>query len=135
MGYQNQYIYNYYVQSGIKDSVKIDRGIAPTSVRWIAHSTSPKLILEEGNRIFVLDQFGYVQNELLKPQGANELLGLHNESNDVFTFYDADKGLIYFLNAAGKIIDFTAIDNPESYCVIDSKAYVLHDNNLKILNL
>jgi hypothetical protein len=135
MGYKNQYITNFYLQSGIRDSVKIDRRIAPTAVRWLAYKNEPKLILEEGNRIFILDQFGYVLKELLKPEGADQLIAVHSGLKEIYTFYDATKELIYFLNSTGKMLEYTTIDNQNSYCIHKDKGYVFFKNELKILNL
>ena len=76
MGYNNGFIYNYYILDGQKDSVAVDQTIIPLRTFWEFNNGKPLLIVEETDRLLIVNQFGYVQSEVLKPNQSNQFIGL-----------------------------------------------------------
>jgi hypothetical protein len=104
MGYSNGFILNYYVLDGERDSVKIDQNVAPIAVHWEYNSGDPLLILEEPNRLLIVDQFGYLKSEVLKPSPTNNFVGLVGIKEYGFVFSDSSQNTIYLLNNYGKML-------------------------------
>ncbi|WP_027420916.1 hypothetical protein [Crocinitomix catalasitica] len=133
LGYANQYIYNYYLKTGIVDSIKVDRQLTPIELRWKKINNKPFLLADEPNRIFIIDQFGYIETEILKPQGATKFLDIH--SNQFLVFYDMNKELLYILNRSGKIIAKSTVDSENAFSISENQLYVITNDKLKIINL
>ena len=104
MGYQNGYIYNYYILDGLKDSLEIDQKVNPIKVYWEFNQGKPLLILEETDRLLIVNEFGYVQSEVLKPNQSNQFVGLVGQQEYGFVFADNHQNSIYLLNNFGKMI-------------------------------
>ncbi|MEO9532823.1 MAG: hypothetical protein ABJG68_17515 [Crocinitomicaceae bacterium] len=104
MGYSNGYILNYYVLDGERDSVKIDQNVAPIAVHWEYNTGNPLLIIEESSRLLIVDQFGYVKSEVLKPSQTNNFVGLVGTKEYGFVFSDISENTIYLLNNYGKMM-------------------------------
>jgi len=129
LGYKNQYIYNAYLRDGNKDSVKLDQRVNSVSARWENISGTPLLIIEEPNRIITFNVFGYVENEILKPEGANELLGIHAFNDFNYVFFNNTQNSVYLLNKEGKTIHTITKDaskvygiNSANFCSFDGKS-------------
>ena len=104
MGYENQYIKNYYIIDGTIDSVKIDRPIAPIKIHWTYNMGNPLLIAEEADRLVIIDQFGYFKSEVLKPQKYTDFVALLGDQDFGFVFADNSQNTIYLLNNFGKMM-------------------------------
>jgi hypothetical protein len=122
MGYKNGYIYNYYILDGELDSVIIDQKVAPIKTFWEYNQGKPLLIIEEADRLLIVNQFGYVQSEVLKPSGNNQFVGLVGKQDYGFVFADNSQNTIYLLNNFGKMILPQAIEG--------SKVCIIEDNLL-----
>jgi len=110
MGYENQYIKNYYIIDGARDSVKVDRPITPIKIHWTFNLGNPLLIAEEADRLVIIDQFGYFKSEVLKPQGNTDFVALLGNQDFGFVFADNSQNNIYLLNNYGKMM----LPNPVS---------------------
>ena len=119
MGYENGYILNYYVLDGERDSIKIDQNVAPIAVHWEYNSGNPLLIIEESTRLLIVDQFGYVKSEVLKPSQTNNFVGLVGSKEYGFVFSDITQNSIYLLNNYGKMLLPNSVQG-SSVCTIHS---------------
>jgi hypothetical protein len=104
MGYSNGYIHNYYILDGGEDSIKVDQIINPTKIYWEYNEGDPLMIAEEIDRLLIIDQFGYVKSEVLKPGGSNTFVGLVGDKEFGFVFADNSQNSIYLLNNYGKMM-------------------------------
>lgn len=137
MGYANGFIYNYYILDGHKDSVAIDQVVTPIRTFWEYNDGKPLLIMEEPDRLLIVNQFGYVQSEVLKPNQSNDFVGLVGEQDYGFVFADNSQNSIYLLNNFGKMILPQAIEGSKvsiiegdllyTFSGISVKAYKIAD--------
>lgn len=119
MGYKDGYIYNYYILDGYQDSLAIDKPVAPIRTYWEYNGGKPLLILEETDRLIIVNQFGYVQSEVLKPNQSNQFVGLIGNQDYGFVFADNSQNSIYLLNNFGKMMLPQAV-NGSKVSIIES---------------
>ncbi|OIQ27864.1 MAG: hypothetical protein BM555_05945 [Crocinitomix sp. MedPE-SWsnd] len=131
MGYSNGYIYNYYVLDGQKDSVKIDKYIQPIDVSWEYNSGSPLMIVEETERLLIVDQHGYIKSEVLKPQQTNKFVGLVGTKDYGFVFSDNSQNSIYLLNNFGKMMLPNAVQGSSVCSISGDVLYTYSGINIK----
>src|SRR5690606_4308778 len=87
LGYDNQYIYMHYLKDGTTDSIKLDKRVNGVGERWIMLDR-PLLLVEEPTRVLVFNTFGYVEEEILKPQGATTFIGIETNQDVKFVFFN-----------------------------------------------
>lgn len=131
MGYSNGYIYNYYVLDGQKDSVKIDKYVQPIDVSWEYNNGSPLLIVEESERLLIVDQHGYIKSEVLKPQQTNKFVGLVGSKDYGFVFSDNSQNSIYLLNNFGKMMLPNAVQGSSVCSISGDVLYTYSGINIK----
>ncbi|MBD3636677.1 MAG: hypothetical protein HUJ25_04990 [Crocinitomicaceae bacterium] len=120
MGYKDGYIYNYYILDGQRDSVIIDQTVSPIKTYWEYNQGKPLLIVEEPDRLLIINQFGYVQSEVLKPNKSNQFVGLVGQKDYGFVFADNSENSIYLLNNYGKMILPQAVEG-SAVSIIEGK--------------
>jgi hypothetical protein len=135
MGYDRQYIYSYYVKDGNLDSVKLDKRANPIRVFWLQDHASPRLVVEEVNRVLVIDKFGYVENEIVKPTNAKRLIAVNETENLCFVLFDDINNSLYLLNNEGKMVVSNAIKSTEVFKIFDSQIYTYDGLRLKAYKL
>lgn len=131
MGYSNGFIYNYYILDGQKDSVAIDQTIAPIRTFWEYNSGKPLLIAEEPDRLLIVNQFGYVQSEVLKPNQSNLFVGLVGDKDYGFVFADNAQNSIYLLNNFGKMILPQAVEGSKVSIIEGNLLYTFSGISVK----
>lgn len=131
MGYKGGYIYNYYVLDGERDSLKIDQPVNPTAIYWEYNEGQPLLIVEEINRLLIVNQFGYVQSEVLKPTNTNQFVGLVGSKDYGFVFADYSQNTIYLLNNYGKMILPNAVKGSDVSIIEKDLLYTYSGTSLK----
>ena len=131
MGYKDGYIYNYYILDGHKDSVAIDQVVTPIRTFWEYNGGKPLLIVEEPDRLLIVNQFGYVQSEVLKPNQSNKFIGLVGEKDYGFVFADNSQNSIYLLNNFGKMILPQAIEGSQVSIIEGNLLYTFSGISVK----
>ena len=118
MGYKDGFIYNYYILDGQKDSVVVDQKVTPIKTYWEYNNGKPLLILEEPSRLLIVNEFGYVMSEVLKPNQSNQFVGLVGDQDYGFVFADNSENTIYLLNNYGKMILPQAVDGSATSIIL-----------------
>jgi hypothetical protein len=131
MGYKDGYIYNYYILDGMKDSIQIDTKITPIKTYWEQNNGHPLLIVEEPNRLLIVDEFGYVKSEVLKPGGSYQFVGLVGKQDFGFVFADNSQNSIYLLNSFGKMMLPIAVEGSAVCLIDDNLLYSFSGINIK----
>lgn len=135
VGYKDGYIYNYYILDGLKDSVKIDQTVSPIATYWEYNSGKPLLIVEEPGRLLIVNEFGYVQSEVLKPNQSNEFVGLVGTQEYGFVFADNSQNTIYLLNNYGKMILPQAVKGSSVSVIQNNLLYSFSGINIKAFKI
>lgn len=131
MGYAEGYIYNYYILDGTKDSVKIDQQVTPVRTFWEFNEGKPLLIIEEAQRLLIINEFGYVQSQVLKPNQSNEFVGLVGKQDYGFVFADNSQNTIYLLNNYGKMVLPQAVKGSAVSIIHNDLLYTFSGINIK----
>jgi hypothetical protein len=131
MGYKDGYIYNYYILDGQMDSVVVDQKVAPIKTYWEYNDGKPLLIIEEPDRLLIVNQFGYVQSEVLKPNQYNQFVGLVGKQSYGFVFADNSQNNIYLLNNFGKMILPQAVEGSEISIIEGNLLYTFSGISVK----
>ncbi|UKN01227.1 hypothetical protein K6119_15975 [Paracrocinitomix mangrovi] len=131
MGYKDGYIYNYYILDGTKDSVIVDQKVTPIKTYWEYNQGNPLLIIEEPGRLLIVNQFGYVMSEVLKPNQTNDFVGLVGEKDFGFMFSDNSQNSIYLLNNYGKMILPNAIEGSYVSVINGNLLYTFSGSSVK----
>lgn len=130
-GYANGFIYTYYVLDGELDSIKVDQTIQPKEIHWEYNGGKPLMIAEESGRLLIVDQFGYVKSEVLKPNSSNTFVGLVGEQDYGFVFADNSQNSIYLLNNYGKMLLPIAVNGSSVSTIKGDLLYTFSGNNIK----
>ena len=130
LGYQNQFIYNRYIKDGYTDSVKLDKRVNAVSAEWIMLN-EPRLLIEEPGRVILFNVFGYVEQEILKPQNASTFLGMHATPEIYYVFFDNSNNSLYLLNKDGKMILSNLANNSRVYGINARSFYTINRQIIK----
>lgn len=122
LGYKNQYIFNRYIKDGYTDSVKLDKSVNAMNAKWLLLD-EPTLLIEEPNRMILFNTFGYVKQEILKPQNAQKFLGIHATPQIRYVFFDNSNNSLYLLNVEGKMILSNLSNSTEVYGINSTRFY------------
>jgi hypothetical protein len=131
MGYADGYIYNYYILDGQRDSVKLDQTVSAIKTYWEFNNGKPLLIIEEPGRLLIVNEFGYVMSEVLKPNQSNQFVGLVGDEDYGFVFADNAQNTIYLLNNFGKMILPTAVEGSAVSMIEGDLLYTFSGISLK----
>lgn len=135
MGYENQYIKSYYILDGERDSVKVDRPIAPVKIHWVFNEGNPLMIAEEADRLIIIDQFGYFKSEVLKPQANNEFVALLGNQDYGFVFADNSQNNIYLLNNYGKMMLPKAVSGSSVSTIYKGQLFTFSGTSVKMYKI
>lgn len=130
LGYANQYIYNRYLKDGYTDSVKLDKRANATAASWVMLD-EPTLLIEEPNRIVLFNEFGYLKQEILKPQEAQRFLGIESTPEIHYVFFNNSNNSLYLLNKEGKIVLSNLENSKAVYGIDNSTFYTFDGQNIK----
>ncbi|MFT5820443.1 MAG: hypothetical protein ACI8ZM_001685 [Crocinitomix sp.] len=125
LGYANQYIYNRYLKDGYTDSVKLDKRANAMAATWVMLD-EPTLLIEEPNRIVLFNEFGYLKQEILKPQEAQQFLGIESTPEIHYVFFNNSNNSLYLLNQEGKIV-LSNLENSQTIYGIDYSTFYTFD--------
>lgn len=134
LGYNNQYIYRHYLKDGTTDSLKLDKSVNGVGERWILLD-KPVLLIEESNRILVFDTFGYVVEEILKPQGATAFVRVESNPSIRFTFFNNSNNSLYLLEGDGRINLSVPSTNAVVYGLNETQLYTFDGKMINVHNL
>lgn len=130
-GYKNGYIYTYYLLDGELDSIKVDQQVNPVKIHWEFNGGKPLMIVEEIGRLLIVDQYGYVKSEVLKPSGPNTFVGLVGDEDYGFVFADNTQNTIYLLNNFGKMLLPVAVTGSSVSVINGDLLYTFSGTNIK----
>lgn len=130
-GFNNGHIYTYYLLDGELDSVKVDQSINPVKIHWEYNNGKPLMIAEETGRLLIVDEFGYVKSEVLKPQASSVFVGLLGEQDYGFVFADNSQNSIYLLNNYGKMLLPIAVNGSSVSAIYGDLLYTFSGTNIK----
>lgn len=109
LGYNNDYIISQFLNDGHKDSLKLNIKTNPSQINWIQQNHKTYLIIEEYNKVYIVNEFGLVENEILKPQPNLDYLNPFLKTNNVHFFGNINNNDLYLLNKFGKQINLQPI--------------------------
>jgi len=130
INYENGYIKSKYAIDGHKDSIKIQSKYNPTNIKWTIKNDKLILIIEEFDRVVLLNEFGFVEQEFQKPQ-PNLRYVLSVSDNDKYNvFANIQKNELYLLNRFGTQLNTKPIFGNENF--IFENGYIIVYFNSKI---
>ena len=91
----------------------------------------PTLLIEEPNRIVLFNEFGYLKQEILKPQEAQVFLGIEGTREIHYVFYNNSNNSLYLLNRDGKIVLSNLTNCKEVYGIDRTTFYTFNGQNIK----
>jgi hypothetical protein len=132
LGYNNNYIISQFLNDGHKDSLKVNIKTSSSQINWIQQNKKTYLVLEEFDKIYIINEFGLIENEILKPQPNLVYLNPYNNSKKIHFFGNINNNNIYLLNNFGKQINkhpingnlLTSIKLPYIVSYVDSKLWI-----------
>lgn len=130
LGYSNQYIYNRYLKDGYTDSVQLDKRTNAIAATWFILD-KPTLLIEEPNRIVLFNEFGYLEQEILKPQEAQVFLGIESTPEIHYVFFNNSNNSLYLLNRDGKIVLSNLANCKPIYGIDGTTLYTFNGQNIK----
>lgn len=131
LGYNNQYIQNLYLNTGHRDSVKLDQRVNAVNARWILNGNTPLLLIDEPGRVVVFNAFGYVEQEILKPEGAGIFKDLHTSPAFRYVFFDNSKNSLYLLDEGGRQLFTSETNTYEWYGISATRFYTFNGKKIK----
>lgn len=135
LGFRNNYILNYYLMDAQLDSVKIDRDVIPIKTFWIFNENQPLLVIEETERVVVLDEFGYEKESVLKPIPGQEFAGLEISQGFKYVFVDNSQNTVYLLDGFGKMIFPVPVSGSAVYKLKDSLFFSFVGSRLNVYQI
>lgn len=135
LGYKNQYILSYFIKDGYRDSVQLDKRVNPLKVSWLEEEGGPFLVVEEASRIILFNTFGYLENEILKPEGVGQFLGVHTAHGYRYVFFNSSQNSLYLLDERGKLLLKTNKTyqlygiSSNQFCTYDGRQIKVHTLN------
>ncbi|MBI3133528.1 MAG: hypothetical protein HYZ14_02525 [Bacteroidetes bacterium] len=132
LGYRNNYIFNYYLLDGHKDSVKVDREVNALSAKWVFNNNQPLLVIEEVERVVVLDEFGYEKESVLKPEPNQLFAGLVITDGFEYVFADNSQNALYLLDGFGKMIFPVPVTGTSVFHLKDRLLYTFVGTKIKV---
>jgi len=130
LGYANQYIYNRFLKDNYTDSVKLDIRVNAISANWVLIE-QPILVIEEPNRILLVNKFGYVEQEILKPQMATKFLGVLASAEIYYVFFNNANNSLYLLNKNGKLVLSNLANNTQVFGISTTSFYTFDGQKIK----
>jgi len=132
LGYRNNFIFNYYLMDGHKDSVKVDKPVNALNARWVFNNNQPLLVIEEVERVVVLDEFGYEKESVLKPEPNQHFAGLVINGDFEYVFADNSQNTLYLLDRFGKMIFPVPVTGSTIFELKDRLLYTFVGTKIKI---
>src|SRR5690606_5187328 len=132
LGYHDNYVYNYYLMDGHKDSVKLDKQVNAVNAFWLFNENRPLLVIEELGRILVLDEFGYEKNAILKPDAVSSFESVHINQDFRYVFVDNSNISLYLLNGYRKMIFPAPVKGSNVFLLKDRFLYTFVRTKLKV---
>jgi hypothetical protein len=135
LGYKDNFIYNYYLLDGQKDSVKLDRAVNALLAYWIFNNNQPLLVIEESERVVVIDEFGYEKESVLKPIPNQAFGGLVIGDSFKYVFVDNSENALYLLDGFGKMIFPLPVRGSSVFHLNDRLLYTAAGNRINIYQI
>ncbi len=102
LGYNNNYIVSQFLNDGHFDSLKVNISLNPTQINWIQKNNQSYLIVEEFDKVYLFNEFGLIEEEMLKPQPNLSYLNSVIKTNKLNIFGNINNNDLYLLNNFGK---------------------------------
>lgn len=135
MSYQSQYIYSLYMMDGAVDSVKLDEKVNPVDVRWINEGDHPLLLIEEANRILIVDEFGYTKEEVLKSNTTQEIVQVIGDQDFQYLFADNSQNSLYLRDRRGKLIFPQPMGGTSVLTLVNDELITFTGSKLKVYKI
>ncbi|MBK7130543.1 MAG: hypothetical protein IPH66_14455 [Crocinitomicaceae bacterium] len=132
LGYRNNYIINYFLLDGHRDSVKLDKEVNALNASWIFNNNQALLVIEEFERVVVLDEFGYEKESVLKPVAGQSLARLLIYNDFTWVFADNSQNALYLLDRFGKMIFPVPVDGSSVFEFSEDILYTFTGSKIKI---
>ncbi len=132
LGYHNNYIVSQFLNNGHLDSLKINSQLNPTTVNWMMKNELVFLIIEEFDRVYIINEYGIVEEEIQKPQSNLQYLNPTIKPKNLHIFGNLSNNDLYLLNKFGKQLNIlpikgnkiTKINNHWLVSFSDSKIWI-----------
>lgn len=134
-GFSNPYIINQLVNTGQKDSLKINQKLTPTSVNWVKHENSSYLVIEEYNRVVLFNEFGLLEKEIQKPKPNLKLITNAFFDDDIVIFFDFKNKKLYLLDSYGRSTSENPVLGESNFDINYKNIVVYFNSNIYIYNL
>jgi hypothetical protein len=132
LGFNNNYIISQFLNDGHKDSLKVNIESSLSQLSWIQLNQKTYLVLEKYDKVYIVNEFGLIENEILKPQPNLVYFNPHFKENKLHFFGNINNNNLYLLNNFGKKINkqpingnlFTSVELPYIVSYVDSKLWI-----------
>lgn len=132
LGYHNNYIVSQFLNDGHLDSLKINSQLKPTSINWVTINGQVVLIIEEFDRVYIINEYGIIEEEIQKPQPNLKYLNPQIKPKNLHIFGNLSNNDLYLLNKFGKQLNIlplkgNKITKINNHCLVsfsDSKIWI-----------
>jgi hypothetical protein len=135
LSYKNGYILSHFISNGHQDSLKINRKINSEKSVWSNINEKPVLLIEEFDRLLIFNEFGLIENEILKPEANTQHLFENDFDRNRVVFVNSSKNQLYLLNSFGKLINLKPTEGNSLFTSIDGYFIVYFNSQIMVYNL
>ncbi|MGV6860389.1 MAG: hypothetical protein ACWA41_01390 [Putridiphycobacter sp.] len=135
LSFQNPYIKSQFMNDGHFDSLQINLNVNPTNISWLKRNNNVFLVIEEYNKIFILNEFGILESEIQKPQPNLSYIKQKNTPNELHIFGNLANNHLYLLNKFGKLLNSKPIFGNESSFIFENILVSYYDSNIYVYQI
>ena len=133
LGYDHNHIYTQYLQTGLLDSIKLNRQVMPETVNWVRFKNKNLLCIELFDKLMLYNEFGILELEIIKPINNSKLIGIESIQNGAFIFFNLQTNKVYLLDEYGNLKRRTSLSatsimsyNTNYFVTLINKKVVIH---------
>ena len=135
LSFEDNYIKNYFPVKKLKDSIKIQYKPITNTTTWIYRKGKVQLLIEEYNRILILNEYGLLEQEIQKPQPNLTHILQPDFNTNYFVFGNLTKNELYLLDNFGQQINSKPINGGINHLITNDQLLVYFDSQIWIYDL
>ncbi|HIP36441.1 MAG TPA: hypothetical protein EYG85_06270 [Crocinitomix sp.] len=135
LGYNNNFILSQFLSDGHLDSLQIQTTIHPTSINWIQKNEKTYLVVEEFDRIYIMNEFGIIEQEIQKPKPNLSYLNSKIISKNLHFFWNLVNNDLYLLNEFGKQLNTIPLKGGSMTTIYSNMIVTFYNSNIYIYKL
>ena len=103
-GYKKGHLYRYFLNNSVVDSTELDANLEVINQGWIYQSSVNEFWQESTNLFIRYDEFGFVKDEIIKPNQLASFAGYLSSTSNTSIFADNKNNKLYLLDKRGGLI-------------------------------